>query len=1051
VGDVEVRLLGPVELRVDGLLVPLERVQVRRLCAVLAMRPGASLATDQLVEELWPGDLPQSPRAALRVVASRLRVALSHHSSRLRSSGDAYTFELDHEAVDVAAFDSLVSTAQANGTPPTTAVEQVDSALALWRGRPFGGAQGPPSLDRETIRLERSRVAAIAHQAELLIETRSFDRAVIVLGPVIEDDPTDERAAVLLASALAGSGRRTDALAVLHRARLALLEGHGLDPSPEFAAAEQRILSASEPRRSSVAPRPTPAPPQTRVYGRDDVIDPLVAWFARPPTGGGARCALVEGPPGIGKSAVAMVVAERLDQLTFHGHCDPDLVDAESLTAVLGVSSSARTGDTRSRTLALVDDLIDKSTELISERGAVTVVIDDLQWATEVEMRYLLRVVRARGCAGLAVVATKRSPLTSDTDVAIRRLLDKLCAHDDVLQVTLHPLDGRATRAAYAGWGGRPLTAPGAEALIELSGGLPYLVRAMAMTGQDPATVDPRLVPDPVGDTIAARFDPLDDTTSRVVRAAAALGRVVDSLVLAATCGTDSPAVDAAIDRAVAAGLLTVDAGACRFDHELTRLHLADDIGPATRCSLNQAAAVASRQVGRDAVVVAKHVLGAGILCSDADAIRDLLAGADLAGQRGAFGDASRFLARAAELEPDEARRLEIQRRQAWALECAGDRPSAEALIAEVFAAARQRGWTTVMARTALAGAAFGAVLGGDRYRLGRLTESLEHPPDDERLLLEVVVATMRELDSADRPIPEHLLKAVEELATDDDTEVVRRRAGWLALRRIPGSAALVAEALEFVDAARQTGDAPMILEAEELSAKTHLMIGDLEGADRACADLARTVRRHRWPRYVWSTALIESTLTDLRHGSAAAEEAAHRAMTIGTEHGVDDAINAYGLFRLGVAHRHGGLAEYEPIVRAATQSRSEVPPWHAVLAATLADGGDNDRAAHELEWFVNAARTGTSSFFQVGLVFAVRAACTIGDMETLATCVEWLLPWSGNLLLAGVGAACYGPADLVIAEAFTALADERAGDFLQSGRQLLAACGAQAWTTPPV
>ena len=64
-------------------------------------------------------------------------------------------------------------------------------------------------------------------------------------------------------------------------------------------------------------------------------------------------------------------------------------------------------------------------------------------------------------------------------------------------------------------------------------------------------------------------------------------------------------------------------------------------------------------------------------------------------------------------------------------------------------------------------------------------------------------------------------------------------------------------------------------------------------------------------------------------------------------------------------------------------------------------------------------------------------------------TCVDWLLPWSGNLLLAGIGAACYGPADSVLGEALTALDDRRGPDFTQNGQRLLVACGAQAWAAP--
>jgi DNA-binding SARP family transcriptional activator len=1045
--DVEVRLLGPVELRVDGLLVPIERVQVRRLLAVLTMRPGALLSTDELIEELWPGELPQSPRAALRVVASRLRGALSRHASRLKLSGDAYQLDVDHSAVDLATFYALLAAPSEGGLLLTSAVVRIDTALALWHGRPFGGAQGPPSLDRETTRLERSRIAALAHQAEMLIESQSFDRAVILLAPVVEEDPTDERAAAVLATALARTGRRTDALAVLHRTRRTLLEGHGLDPNGQLAATEQAILSTPEVSSGVAAAPRVRARAQPWLYGRDDVVEPLVGWFARPPTTGGARCVLVEGPAGIGKSAVAVAIAERLGGHTIHAHCDPDLADAESVAAVLGVSSTVRTGDARGRALALVDALIDRLTVLAGNGDVVTVVVDDLQWATEVEVRFLLRAVRTSGLDGLALVVTSRDA-EADVDPVLRRLLDKLSEHDEARRVQLRPLDGEATRAVYAAWGGRTLTAPGAAALLELSGGLPYLVRAMAMTGQDPTTINPKLVTDHLRDTIAARLSHLDQSAMRIVSAAAVLGRVVDLPVLAATCGTDVSTIAAAIDDAVRVGVLTTGGGSCRFDHELTRLHLAQNVGPATTCSLNQAAAIASLQVGRDAIVVAHHVLGAGVLNVGADAVRTLLAGADLAVQRGSFGDAARFLARAAELEPDDARRLDIQRRQAWALECEGDRPGAELLIDEVFAEARQRGLSYLMARAALAGGAFGAVVGGDRRRLKRLEETLEHPPEDERLRLDVVAAMILELDSADRPIPPQLLAAVEELAADDDTRLVRLGVNWRTMRRAPASLRIVGDAEEYVAAARQTGDPPRILEAEELLAKTRLMIGDLDGAERAHADLARTVRRHRWPRYIWSSALMAATLTDLRHGSAAAEEPARKAMTIGREHGVDDAINAHGMFRISVMYRHGGLAEFEPLVRAATQSRADVPAWHAVLAASLADGGDCSGAAREVAWFLESANNRATAFQHIGVTFAIRAGCTIGDTKSLATCVDWLLPWSGNLLLAGVGAACYGPADSALAEALTALGDDRASTFAQAGQQLLATAGATAWST---
>ena len=679
-GAIEVRLLGPVELRVDGLLVPVERVQVRRLLALLALRPYALWATDELVEELWPGKLPKSPREALRVVASRTRRVLSPYSSVLQLLGDSYRLMIAPDCTDLANFESLLRGA-AN-------LEQVGTALKLWRGNPFGGAHGPPSFDRVAARLEHGRLAADLRRGELLVAAGAVDEAVVVLAPLAEERPSDERVAVLLATALSAGGRRTEALAALHRTRVELLEQHGLDPAGALAALEYEIVSTTEGRATS------PAVAATRsagwLFGRDDVIEPLVRWLKEPQRGDGARCAVIEGPAGIGKSAFAVAVAERLGARTVHTYCDPDGDVGQSLASAFGVRPSTATGDARGHSLAMVGALVERLMDAVTlER--MTLVMDDVQWASDVELRFLLRVVRHPGLERLSVLVTKRGPGEPSSGADADRLVRRLAEMEHTVRLRLGPLDEVATRAAYSAWGGRPLTAPGAAALLDVTGGVPYLVRVLAVTGRDPTEIDRSAVADHLRDVIATRVADMDAPTLQVLGTAAAIGRTVDLAVLVATCEVGTTSVASAIDKAVAAGLLTVVASGWRFDHELTRMHLAREIGPASRSIAHHAAMRASVELERDPIEVAHHVLGAAALCVDAESIVRLLAGADLSADRGEFMTAVRFLRRATELEPDEVRRLEIKRSQAWMLECAGDQPAAQLVLDDVFDEAKQR------------------------------------------------------------------------------------------------------------------------------------------------------------------------------------------------------------------------------------------------------------------------------------------------------------------------------------------------------------------------
>src|SRR6188474_3682662 len=74
--DVEIRLLGPLEVRDGERIVALPRRQQRALLAALALRAGEVVSTDRLVTDLWGERAPASATGSLQNTVSALRKAL---------------------------------------------------------------------------------------------------------------------------------------------------------------------------------------------------------------------------------------------------------------------------------------------------------------------------------------------------------------------------------------------------------------------------------------------------------------------------------------------------------------------------------------------------------------------------------------------------------------------------------------------------------------------------------------------------------------------------------------------------------------------------------------------------------------------------------------------------------------------------------------------------------------------------------------------------------------------------------------------------------------
>ena len=110
VSGVVVNVLGPLEVRRDGALVPIEGLKRRQLLAVLVAARGAEVSVDRLGEALWDGEPPDSVRATLQSHVSRLRRSLAP-DPLVRAGGVGYAIDVAGVELDAIRFEELADAA----------------------------------------------------------------------------------------------------------------------------------------------------------------------------------------------------------------------------------------------------------------------------------------------------------------------------------------------------------------------------------------------------------------------------------------------------------------------------------------------------------------------------------------------------------------------------------------------------------------------------------------------------------------------------------------------------------------------------------------------------------------------------------------------------------------------------------------------------------------------------------------------------------------------------------------------------------------------------
>ena len=369
-----------------------------------------------------------------------------------------------------------------------------------------------------------------------------------------------------------------------------------------------------------------------RLIGRDNEIAMLVGLM-KEAAGGHGSTVLIEGEPGVGKSALvraAVAEAAALGCQVFWGAGD-ELGQALPLLPLLdGLRVREPSANPRRKTIVqlLRGEVAARGTDvsaalaeqllaLIAEQCAVQptiLVIDDLQWADQASITLWGRLAKSVRQAPLLLVGMMRPVPKREDLLALRRAvadatrlqltgLAEAAVAELVAALVGGEPDSNLLRLAD-GAGGNPLYVTELVAALARSSSLVVTEAGTAKLTSGPA-------PSSLSAAIADRLGFVSGPVRDVLRAAALLG--VDFAVpdLAIVLGRNVADLIPAVDEARAAGVLTASANGLGFRHPLIRAALYDDMPGPVRAAWHQDAARALAGAGAPADRVARQLLWA--------------------------------------------------------------------------------------------------------------------------------------------------------------------------------------------------------------------------------------------------------------------------------------------------------------------------------------------------------------------------------------------------------------------------------------------------------
>jgi DNA-binding SARP family transcriptional activator len=535
----EFRLLGNLEVVLDGRPVDVGGTQPRTVLAMLLVAGGRVVPAESIVEALWGHSPPDSAAGTLQSYVSRLRRALVPGGARgeaakvLAWDPPGYKLAVGSKALDARCFEDLADQGRTLllAGEYEAARATLDEALALWRGPALLEFAHLDFAWGFAARLEERKLVATEDRVDADLRLGRHAAVVGELGELVAAHPLREQLRHHMALALYRSGRQAEALRILDDARRTLRNQLGIDPGRPLVELEAAILRQDPdldlPPGTEVptdVPPPAaggraearPAPPEfpaaararataagPALVGRDAELGQLLTALDEARTG--PRVVLVEGEPGIGKTRLIEEVAAEagaqgatvLWGRAFEGNAAPafwpwlpplrSLVgqlppgavgpELSALVAASGDDDAAGTGSDRTRF-----QLFDAVAGLLAAAAAgrpLVLVLDDIQWADLASLELLTFVSGQLVDSPVLLACTVRQLEVGRNDAVVEALA-ALSRAPASRRIQLRGLPLGATTELVEGAAGRPVEPEVTAAIQVRADGNPFFATELA-------------------------------------------------------------------------------------------------------------------------------------------------------------------------------------------------------------------------------------------------------------------------------------------------------------------------------------------------------------------------------------------------------------------------------------------------------------------------------------------------------------------------------------------------------------------------------------------